>query len=291
MSGLSSGARESGSAPIRLIAIDIDGTLLDGRSKLPEANRVALEAASARGIEIVLATGRSFHHAQPIADLVGVDVVLMVSNGALIKTAAGATLDRWSVPRDLARELIAATRKVRSGAAVIFDLPDQGQYVWEGIDWSHPQRRWYYEKHSRFMTESQDLVVTLDDDPIQVAFTGGVEEMRTLVAYVRTLPYASALTLTLTEYEARDFSLFDVTANGCSKGSALATWTGRRGISPAEVMAVGDNLNDLAMLEFAGHPVVMGNAVAELKTCGWPVTASHDDAGLAQAIDRLILVS
>ena len=84
MSGLSSGARESGSAPIRLIAIDIDGTLLDGRSKLPEANRVALEAASARGIEIVLATGRSFHHAQPIADLVGVDVVLMVSNGALI---------------------------------------------------------------------------------------------------------------------------------------------------------------------------------------------------------------
>ncbi len=288
MSRLSPGARESNPAPIKLIAIDIDGTLLDGRSKLPEANRVALETARARGIEIVLATGRSFHHAQPIAGLVGVDVVLMVSNGALIKTADGVTLDRRSVPRGLATELIVATRKVRSGAAVIFDRPDRRQYVWEGIDWSHPQRRWYYEKNRRFMTESPDLVAALEDDPIQVAFTGGVEEMRALAAHVRTLPCAASLTLTLTEYEARDFSLFDVTADGCSKGSALARWVGQREIAPAEVMAVGDNLNDLAMLEFAGHPVVMGNAVAELKTCGWPITASHDEAGLAQAIDRIL---
>ena len=291
MSDLSSGARSSSAAPITLIAIDIDGTLLDGRSKLPEANRVAVGAASAQGVEIVLATGRSFHHAQPIADLVGLDVVLMVNNGALTKTAAGATLDRRSVPRDLARELVTATRKIRSGAALIFDRPDQRQYVWEGIDWSHPQRRWYYEKNQRFMTHSDDLVAAIDADPIQVAFTGGVEEMRTLAAHVREFPWASLLTLTLTEYEARDFSLFDVTADGCSKGSALADWTTRRGISPDEVMAVGDNLNDLAMLEFAGHPVVMGNAVAELKECGWPVTASPDEAGLAQAIDRLVLSS
>ena len=117
-----------------------------------------------------------------------------------------------------------------------------------------------------------------------MAFNGGVDEMRTLAAHVRGLACASRLTMTLTEYEARDFSLFDVTAHGCSKGATLADWAARRGVRPTAVMAVGDNLNDRDMLEFAGHPVVMGNAVPELARLGWPRTAVHDDAGLAQAI-------
>jgi hypothetical protein len=106
---------------------------------------------------------------------------------------------------------------------------------------------------------------------------------------VRDLPSARQLTLTLTEYPLRDFSLFDVTADGCSKGTTLADWAARRGVRPAEVMAVGDNLNDQDMLEFAGHPVVMGNAVAALKDRGWTVTGAPDEAGVAQAIHRLIL--
>ena len=133
------------------------------------------------------------------------------------------------------------------------------------------------------------LETALDEEPVQLAFTGGVQEMRALAHHVRDLPVAKQVTLSLTEYEDRDFSLFDITAHGCSKGATLCDWAERRGVRPAEVMAVGDNLNDRDMLEFAGYPVVMGNAVPELKRLGWPLTADHDEAGLALAIETRVL--
>ena len=275
--------------PVRLIAVDIDGTLLDAASRLPDANRQAIRAAAARGIDVVLATGRAFHHARPVAARLDAPVTLIVNNGALVKTPDGETLARRGVPRDLASALIVATRSVREGAALIFDRPDDRQYVYERIDWSHPQRQWYYDRNRIYMTKVEPLETALDDDPVQIAFTGGVADMRTLAGRVRALPSAGALTVTLTEYEQRDFSLLDVTAPGCSKGAALEDWAARRGVLPAGIMAVGDNLNDLDMLELAGHPVVMGNAVAELKRRGWPQTAGHDEAGLAQAIQDRVL--
>ena len=274
---------------VRLIAVDIDGTLLDSSGRLPDANRRAVLAAVTRGVEVVLATGRTFHHARPIAAQLNVALTLIVSNGALVKTSNGGTLATRLIPRHLARDLIVATRPVRGGAAIIFDRPDAGQYVYERIDWSHPQRRWYFERNHIYMTERSPLETALDEEPVQVAFTGGVDEMRALADHVRDLPSARQLTLTLTEYEDRDFSLFDVTAHGCSKGATLADWAARRDVRPAEVMAVGDNLNDQDMLEFAGHPVVMGNAVPELRRRGWPVTAGHDENGLAQAIETRVL--
>lgn len=275
--------------PIRLIAVDIDGTLLDSASRLPDANRQALQAAAARGVDVVLATGRAFHHARPVAERLDTPVTFIVNNGALVKTPEGRTLARRPVPRGLARALVAGTRPVREGAALIFDRSDDRQYVYERIDWSHPQRRWYYNRNRVYMTRVEPLETALDDDPVQVAFTGGVADMRVLAGQVRALPAARRLTVTLTEYEQRDFSLLDVTAQGCSKGAALGDWAARRGVPPAGIMAVGDNLNDLDMLELAGHPVVMGNAVAELKRCGWPLTAGHDEAGLAQAIRERVL--
>jgi hydroxymethylpyrimidine pyrophosphatase-like HAD family hydrolase len=93
----------------------------------------------------------------------------------------------------------------------------------------------------------------------------------------------------LTEYELRDFSLVDVNDAGCSKGSTLARWAGTRGVAREEVMAVGDNLNDLEMLEFAGTAVVMGNASPAVQARGFHLTASNDEDGLADAIRRFIL--
>ena len=193
------------------------------------------------------------------------------------------------MPRDLARALVADTRPFREGAALIFDRSDARQYVYERIDWSHPQRQWYYDRNRVYMTRVEPLEPALDEDPVQIAFTGGVADMRVLADRVRGLPCARRLTVTLTEYEQRDFSLLDVTVEGCSKGAALGDWAARRRVPRAGIMAVGDNLNDLDMLALAGHPVVMGNAVPELKRCGWPLTDGHDEAGLARAIrDRVL---
>ena len=110
-----------------------------------------------------------------------------------------------------------------------------------------------------------------------------------LVALLRGLPAARGFEVAVTEYVDRDFSLVDVLPAGCTKGSTLAEWAARRGYGRDEVMALGDNLNDREMLDFAGQAVVMGNASEELKTLGWPVTLSNDDGGVAAAIERYVL--
>ena len=84
--------------------------------------------------------------------------------------------------------------------------------------------------------------------------------------------------------KAKDFSLVDVNGAGCSKGATLARWARQRGIGSDAVMAVGDNLNDLDMLKFAGTAVVMGNASADMKALGYRLTATNDECGLAAAV-------
>ncbi len=122
-------------------------------------------------------------------------------------------------------------------------------------------------------------------------FTGGCGEMRTLFDALRASPAhpdTPDFSVALTEYLHRDFSLVDVIRAGCSKGSTLSDWASAKGYVPAEVMAIGDNLNDVEMLEFAGCPVVMGNGLEELKIRGWAVTATNDEAGVARAIETFV---
>jgi hydroxymethylpyrimidine pyrophosphatase-like HAD family hydrolase len=95
----------------------------------------------------------------------------------------------------------------------------------------------------------------------------------------------------MTEYVHRDFTLVDVTSPRATKGHALAWRARQMGLTRDEVMAIGDNFNDLEMLEFAGTPVLMGNAVEGLKDRGWQVTGHQNEAGVAQAIERFALRS
>jgi Cof subfamily protein (haloacid dehalogenase superfamily) len=274
---------------IRVLAIDIDGTLLDSRGRLPDSHRDALVEASARGIEVALVTGRSFHFTKPIADLLPIPLTLIVNNGAVVKRKSGETELRHLLSRDAARHILAETRHLEDCVAIVFDRPDERQIVFERMDWSHPNRRGYYEKNKAYITASASpLADVLTEDPIQVMFNGSVEPMRALVTALRALPSADQFAVAITEYEPRDFSLVDVNAAGCSKGTTLARWVASRGLTRDAVMAVGDNLNDIEMLDFAGSAVVMGNATDALKRRGYDVTGSNDEGGLAQAIARRI---
>jgi len=274
---------------IRLVAIDIDGTLLDSRWQLPDANRDAIGAAVDAGVEVALVTGRRYDFARPIIDMLPCRVTAIVSNGAIVRSPAGDTHLRRLLSRAVARDVLAATPAYRDGAALIFDRPRDGQVVFERIDWTHPSRRGYAERNRAFIVEVDPIESALTEDPIQVMFNGGVASMRGLVALLRALPSSPAFAVAVTEYVERDFSLVDVLPAGCTKGAALAEWAGRQGYGRDEVMALGDNLNDLEMLEAAGLPVVMSNAVPALLERGWHVTASNDDAGVAQAIHRFVL--
>lgn len=270
--------------PIRLIAMDIDGTLLDSRHELPAANREAIAEAHARGIEIMLVTGRRFDFAKLISEQLPCELTLVVNNGALIKSKAGETHLRHLLPRALAREVLAATTDFRSGAAVVFDRVRERQLIFERVDWTDPVSGGYYQRNREFIAECVPLENSLDEDPIQVMFVGSVARMRAAHWALKSMPRVNDFSTALTEYEQRNLSILDVIERGCSKGAALAEWARRRGIRREEVMAIGDNWNDRDMLEFAGLPVLMGNSAAELKALGWTVTLSNDEAGVAAAI-------
>ena len=269
---------------VKLIAIDIDGTLLDSRSQLSEANREAIAAAAGRGIEVALVTGRRFDFARPIADQLSGPLTMIVNNGALIKSKDGVTRLRHLLPREVARRVLEATPQFRVGAAVVFDRPRGNQVIFERIDWEDPGRKGYFERNREFIAQVTPLEACLTEDAIQVMYSGPVETMRQVEAVLRTLPLADRFALAVTEYEHRDFGLVDVLHPACSKGAALAEWATLQGFSRDEVMAIGDNLNDREMLEYAGVPIVMGNSVPALKTLGWRQTLTNDEDGVAAAI-------
>ena len=278
---------------IRLLAVDIDGTLLDSRGRLPEAHRTALVRAALNGVAVLLVTGRSFHFARPVAELIPLPLTLIVNNGAVVKAPDGATLLRQVLPRAVALEILGQTAAFEDSVAVVFDrepgIDEERQIVFERMDWTHPNRRGYYEKNRAFIAEASPLAGALTEDPIQVMFNGRVGPMRLLADELRTLPLADRFSVAVTEYEARDFSLVDINGADCSKGTTLARWAAALGLGREAVMAVGDNLNDRQMLEFAGTAVMMGNAAPPLRALGFEETASNDENGLALAIERHVL--
>jgi Cof subfamily protein (haloacid dehalogenase superfamily) len=273
---------------IRLIGIDVDGTLLDSQGRMPDANREAIHDAVAAGIHVALVTGRSYPFARPVADCLPSTLTLIVSNGAVERAMDGSTYARRLLDRDVARTVLDVTRPYRNAAALIFDRDADRQVLHESMDWEHPGRKGYWSRNQSLIEQVSTLEEALVEDPIQVMFNGGVEAMRVLSDTLRSHA-GDAFAVSLTEYVHRDFSLIDITAPTATKGRAL-TWRAEQlGVTRDEIMAIGDNFNDLDMLESAGLPIVMANAVAGLKERGWHVTGHQDEAGLAQAIRRFAL--
>lgn len=267
----------------------MDGTLLNSRGQVPAENLAAIAAAAARGIHIAIVTGRSFFFALPAVAQLPDPLTLVVHNGAMVRRRDGETLMRRLMAREVARAVLFATSEWRDSAVVIFDRPLAGQMVYDRLDWSHPNRSGFRARNLEIIEQVESLEEAITEDPIQVAYNGGVGAMRRLMQALTTLPVSEALSVSLTEYEARDFSLVDVAAPATTKGTGLAALAAYLGIDQSEVLAVGDNFNDREMLEWAGIGVVMGNATPEMLASGFERTATNDEAGLARAIRKFAL--
>jgi Cof subfamily protein (haloacid dehalogenase superfamily) len=275
--------------PVRLIALDIDGTLLDSRWQLSDANRAAVAEATRRGIEVALVTGRRYDFAMPIALELSCPLTMIVNNGALIRSTAGETHLRHLLDQQVARSVLEATRPWREGAAVIFDRPRENQLMLESLKPHDSIRYAYYKRNLEHIGIVSPLENSVTEDPIQVMFSGKVAEMRAAESILRNADFARGYRLAVTLYESRDFAMIDVLPADCTKGRSLAEWAARQGLQRDEILAVGDNHNDLEMLQVAGIPVVMANGVPELKAFGWHETLSNDESGVAAAIERFAL--
>jgi Cof subfamily protein (haloacid dehalogenase superfamily) len=274
-------------SPIRLLAIDIDGTLLDSESRISAVTLAALRRAHAQGVEVLLTTGRRHTFAMPVAQKLGFDLWLVTSNGAVTRSSAGELFHRDLLPAAVARRLITHMDAFRGNAVVTFDKETRGALVLEGLDLLNESISRWIEKNAPYIEQVRPLESALVSDPIQAMFCGSIEHMRRAQARLESGGFASEITVLKTEYEHRDLCILDVLSSKCSKGHALRRWVAHRGLSREQVMAIGDNYNDVAMLEFAGFPFIMGNACAELKQNGWPVTASNDHDGVAAALEQV----
>jgi Cof subfamily protein (haloacid dehalogenase superfamily) len=279
----------SRAAKVRLIALDIDGTLINSAFAIPEANVRAIQSAIDQGIEVALVTGRRFDFALPIAKELPSPLTMIVNNGAVVKSKDGTTHLRHLLPVATAREVLQYMDAYRKDAAVVFDRPRANQVIYENIRWEDPRHKAYFVRNREFMAEVTPLEDCLTEDPIQVMYTGSVLEMRRAEAELRAAPNAGSYALAVTSYDSRDFGMVDIIQPNCSKGATLAEWASLRGIPREQVMAIGDNFNDREMLEYAGLPIVMGNSVPELKSFGWRETLSNDEAGVAAAINEFAL--
>jgi hypothetical protein len=214
---------------------------------------------------------------------------MIVNNGALVKSNSGKTQLVNLLPVGAAAKVLEETSTYREMASVCFNRPRENQVIYERIDYEDPLRGAYFVRNREYLGEIIPLRDCLTEDPIQVMFTGYANQAREVEEYLSHLPFASEYSVATTIYEKRDFGLVDVIAPGCSKGATLAEWVRRRGLQREDVMAIGDNLNDMEMLQYAGLPVVMGNSVPQLKTKGWYETLRNDECGVAAAIERFAL--
>ena len=303
----------------RMIAIDVDGTLLGAEGKVSARNKTALQAASDMGIHVVIATGRRHSYAMRV--LRGLELphanVLVSSNGTVTRTVGAKLIERTFLPLETSLWLCEQLDEFRNALVVTFDMvqPDgedaRGALVVEELEDLHGSIGKWMEANSAYIEQSMPIEDALlranaaGNAPIQMMVCGRIDRMRLAEARLLEDPGVFAVgvsdpelladakvALSRTEYPERDLSLLDILPAGCSKGVALLRLAASMGIAADEMMAIGDNWNDLSMLEIAGWPVLMENAPEDLKEMararGWAIGGHHLEDGVADAIDEVL---
>ena len=271
---------------IRLLAIDIDGTLLNPEFQISPVDMAALRRVRDQGIEVAVVTGRRHTFALPIVQQLGFDLWVISSNGAVTRSLAGETFHRDLLPAATCLELCTKMREFRGNTVLTFDIEAKGAIVLEHMRELNVSIQRWLEKNLQYIDFVIPIENSLTKDPVQAMFCGRIERMKLAQAALA----ASGLDITVlrTEYPVRDLSIVDVLNQGCSKGHALERWANFRGIPREQVMAIGDNYNDIEMLAFAGVPFIMGNASEELRGNGWAVTLTNEQNGVAAAIEQVL---
>lgn len=282
--------------PVRLVAIDIDGTLLPTFSQtISPRNAEALRSAQRAGVTVAIATGRRTAYTAPLLEGLGLraDMPLITSNGAVTRTLGGDPLDRSHLKASVARELCRLLRPF--GTMVFtFDTVGRGELVLEDFEQAHQRIALWVEANRNAIEVVQPLENALADgnDPIQGMVTGGLDRMRQAEKALKASHLIKFCEAVRTEYPARDLSIVDLLPPGVSKGWALQRLAARLGVDRKETMAIGDNWNDVNMLEWAGQAVLMGNAAQDLrtlaKTSGWKQAPPNDEDGVAVTLETAL---
>ena len=274
----------------------MDGTLLPTFSQsVSQRNAAALRAAQQADVTVVIATGRRQAYTAPLLEglQLRADMPLITSNGAVTRTLGGEPMDRSHLQARVAREICGLLRPF--GALVFtFDRPGRGELVLEDMDQAHGRIALWVEANRKAIEVVKPLEDALRDgeDPIQGMVAGGLSKMRLAEKALKTSVWSTACECVRTEYPGRDLSILDLLPPGVSKGWALQRLAAKLGIDRKQTMAIGDNWNDVDMLEWAGQGIVMGNAAQDLRTIAktrdWKQAPPNDEDGVAVVLEKAL---
>jgi len=261
------------------IAVDLDGTLLNSHTRLSERNRAAIEACVRRGIPVVVATSRPARTARRALGEVADICSLVIMNGAVGRAAAPlAGAVREAFPERVARDVVELILGIEPEARLTVELEG-----WEfGRNWdSNPEELW------RINAATPDMVMTVEEAlmraPAKIAASRGGKDVSDLAAAV-SRRYADVVSVV----SSNDMTFLNILSVRASKSRTLARLLASRDISLDYVLAFGDDIPDLDLLEACGIPVAVANAVPEVLAVANYCTASNDEDGVAVVLERML---
>lgn len=284
---------------IKLLALDLDGTLLNSQGKIPEENKLAIRRAEEKGVLVTIATGRRFRDARPVALEIGFNAPILTHNGALIKYADSLdTLKVSLIENETTKEILRVGREFGGDALVSADPKGKGTLLYDTIsDDNLPLQKyivWSKHLHGDEAEEAVHHVEKLEDvlddnEIIHISYSGNCKPMYEL-QQILEFELKTSVNVLATIYPKLDFTLLDILPPNTSKGTGLDILARHNKLSHEQIMVCGDNFNDLGMLEYAGTSVVMGNADSSLlEREEFYTTLSNNENGVAAAINKHIL--
>jgi Cof subfamily protein (haloacid dehalogenase superfamily) len=269
--------RGRGESDYRLIVADIDGTLVTRNREITPGVLAAVREAQSRGVRVCLATGRIWLSARQYFERLGADPPAILYNGGLVYDFRTDTvLRRIHLDYEHARAVLEILREVPEVQPHVY----AGDRVYTGRVNELTDR--YRRKDGIHVEEVGDLVAFLPRDPMKILIVGARPDLERAVSRIRTIPMPINTVFSEETY-------LEILPVGSSKGVALEFVAARLEVPVSQVIAVGDNLNDLEMLRTAGLGVAMGNAPEALRMAADVVTRTNDEEGLRDVIERFVL--
>ena len=258
----------------KLIAIDMDGTLLNDDKEIPSENKKMIEELANQGVSFILASGRPYQSLEPYTKKLEVYLPLISANGSVVKCSlTEKTYHKSNISLELAQELIDYGLKNDYGVSVYYDgeILTSSQEMAEG--------HWDLEKIRPKVVD--DLKIS--KSPIKVIYFGAEEKIDHAYPFLRE-KYQNHLYITRSDEEYLEIMNLEV-----SKGKALEYMMDKMNINSDQVMAIGNNFNDVAMFKVAGLAVAMGNSPQGVKEEADFITKSNQESGVAHALKKLLL--
>ena len=273
---------------IRIIALDLDGTLLDSRKNLSEANHAALAAAAEQGMLIVPTTGRFFGMMPPaIRDLPFVRYAITINGAQVYDRETDAAIVRDEIPLDMAVALM----RLLDGYDVVYDCYRSN---WGWMTGSLKAKAADYATDEHYLRMIRDFRNPVPDLKEHLEATASEGDVQKVMMFARNAPEGKDVAKAIAEDVERNFPAIKVTAStwnnlefniaSAHKGNALKRFAEHLGFTLANCMAFGDGMNDLTMVEAAGIGVAMANAHPRVLAAADRVTLSNDEDGVAKVI-------